>query len=198
MNVKGAEEVVTNLNGYETSPGHHLVVEKYVSTSSHCLCRWCIFLTKQCSSLQRMRSPSPPPPHPPSGSSLSDLTGVEHIKLFVKNMSTDHSLAHLKTVFSRYGKVLKMLPDPKRKNITYIVSFFGNLQRCVVEYFRQLCVHGEGESTYWCGALLILWCLCCVCYSLWTQRAGLKPSTTFTGRPFLKMENLLSLNQAMM
>ena len=31
MDVKGAEEVVANLNGYQTSPGHRLVVEKYVS-----------------------------------------------------------------------------------------------------------------------------------------------------------------------
>lgn len=52
----------------------------------------------------------------------SDLSGVDHIKLFVKNMSADHSLTSLKTVFSRFGTVLKMVPDPKRKNVTYIVS----------------------------------------------------------------------------
>ena len=37
MDVKGAEEVVANLNGYQTSPGHHLVVEKYVSQPISCM-----------------------------------------------------------------------------------------------------------------------------------------------------------------
>jgi hypothetical protein len=97
MDVKGAEEVVANLNGYQTSPGHHLVVEKY-----------------------RARSPSPPPQPPTAASALADLAGVDHVKLFVKNMSADHSPANLRTVFSRYGRVLKMVPDSKRKNVTYI------------------------------------------------------------------------------
>ncbi|CAI8039033.1 Tudor domain-containing protein 1 [Geodia barretti] len=97
MDVKGAEEVVANLNGYQTSPGHRLVVEKY-----------------------RARSPSPPPQPPAAASALADLAGVDHVKLFVKNMSADHNPANLRTVFSRYGQVLKMVSDPKRKNVTYI------------------------------------------------------------------------------
>jgi hypothetical protein len=87
MDVKGAEEAVANLNGYQTSPGHRLVVEKY-----------------------RARSPSPPPrPSEP-----------DHMRLFVKNASADHSLEGLKTVFSRYGRVLRMVPDQKRKIVTYV------------------------------------------------------------------------------
>lgn len=47
------------------------------------------------------------------------------MRLFVKNVSADHDSSSLKSVFSRYGRVLKILPDLKRRNVTYVVSEEG-------------------------------------------------------------------------
>jgi hypothetical protein len=96
MDVKGAEEAVANMNGYQITPEHRLVVEKY-----------------------RTRSPSPPPPPTlPAGSDV--LSGTDHVRLFVKNVPAEHDTASLRTLFSRYGRVLKILPDPKRRIVTYV------------------------------------------------------------------------------
>ena len=79
-------------------------------------------------SVQRTRSPSPPPPPTlPAGSDV--LSGTDHMRLFVKNVSADYDTASLKTLFSRYGRVLKILPDPKRRTVTYVVRERGRGRR---------------------------------------------------------------------
>ena len=106
---------------------------------------------------QKVHSPSPPPSLP-----LSDAV----VRLFVKNVSADHNPASLKTVFSRYGEVIKMLPDPKRRNVTYVVSSFVCVCVCVCVKIYSVCV-----------------------YSIWMQKEVQKLPIIFTGRPFLKTEN---------
>ena len=119
MDAKGADEVVANMNGYQVAPGHKLVVERY-----------------------RVRSPSPPPllPTPtPHGADVPPST--EQVRLFVKNISTDHTPGSLKTVFSRYGRVWSVVPDPKRRNVAYVVSGGWGVEG--VSY----CVCGGGECS---------------------------------------------------
>ena len=67
------------------------------------------------------RSPSPPSSVSPAVS-MESLPTTDYMRLFVKNISTDLDPSSLKSVFGRYGQVLMIKSDPKRRNVAYIVS----------------------------------------------------------------------------
>ena len=113
----------------------------------------------------------------------------------MKNVPAEHDTASLRTLFSRYGRVLKILPDPKRRIVTYVVregveggrGEGGREEMCVSEERGK-----EGGKRR--HIFSVIHSSLFLCPSIWMWREEQRPSTTCTAKPSLRMADLSLLN----